>query len=74
MSGRTVCRAAADAQHTQKEKRRIVVTGLGVVSCYGTDVNHFYDQLLDGKSGITHLENFDASAYPTVCFVTLSLV
>ncbi|GAQ87715.1 3-ketoacyl-ACP synthase [Klebsormidium nitens] len=57
------CRASAGV--APGEKKRIVVTGLGVVSCYGTDVNHFYDQLLAGKSGITHLENFDAAAYPT---------
>lgn len=64
--GRQGCRAAAGAEQASEPRRRIVVTGLGVVSCYGMDVNHFYDQLLDGKSGVTHIENFDASAYPTV--------
>lgn len=46
-------------------KKRIVVTGMGVVSCFGTDVDHFYEQLLAGKSGIVPIEEFDCSAYPT---------
>ncbi|MBU6384172.1 MAG: beta-ketoacyl-ACP synthase II [Verrucomicrobia bacterium] len=46
-------------------KKRIVVTGMGVVSCFGTDVDHFYEQLLAGKSGIAPIEAFDCSGYPT---------
>jgi 3-oxoacyl-[acyl-carrier-protein] synthase II len=46
-------------------KRRIVVTGMGVVSCFGTDVDQFYDQLLAGKSGIGPLESFPCESYPT---------
>lgn len=47
------------------KKKRIVVTGMGIVSCFGTDVNHYYDQLLAGKSGIVPIEEFDVSEYPT---------
>ena len=47
------------------EKKRIVVTGMGIVSCFGTDVEHFYKQLLSGKSGIVPIEEFDCSEYPT---------
>ncbi len=46
-------------------KRRIVVTGMGIVSCFGNDVDHFYDQLLAGKSGITQIESFPCADYPT---------
>lgn len=46
-------------------KKRIVVTGMGVVSCFGNDVTRFYDQLLQGISGIVPIQNFDASDYPT---------
>lgn len=46
-------------------KKRIVVTGLGVVSCFGNDVEEFYNQLLAGKSGIVPIEEFPCSDYPT---------
>lgn len=46
-------------------KKRIVVTGMGVVSCFGTDVDHFYEQLLAGKSGIVPIEQFPCAEYPT---------
>ncbi len=46
-------------------KRRIVVTGMGVVSCFGNDVDHFYDQLLAGKSGVGPIESFPCADYPT---------
>jgi 3-oxoacyl-[acyl-carrier-protein] synthase II len=46
-------------------KRRIVVTGMGVVSCFGNDVDHFYDQLLAGKSGVGPIESFPCADHPT---------
>ncbi len=46
-------------------KRRVVVTGIGIVSCFGTDVNYFYNQLLSGKSGVRSIDQFDCSDYPT---------
>lgn len=46
-------------------KKRIVVTGMGVVSCFGTDIEHFYDQLLQGVSGISSIEGFPVADYPT---------
>lgn len=47
------------------KKRRVVVTGMGVVSCFGNDVDAYYDALLAGKSGVARIEKFDASSYPT---------
>lgn len=46
-------------------KKRIVVTGMGIVSCFGNDVDTFYDQLLSGKSGIVPIESFPCADYPT---------
>jgi 3-oxoacyl-[acyl-carrier-protein] synthase II len=46
-------------------KKRIVVTGMGIVSCFGTDVDYFYEQLLAGKSGIAPIEEFPCADYPT---------
>jgi 3-oxoacyl-[acyl-carrier-protein] synthase II len=46
-------------------KKRIVVTGMSVVSCFGNDVDHFYEMLLQGKSGIVPIESFPCADYPT---------
>lgn len=46
-------------------KKRVVVTGMGVVSCFGNEVGHFYEQLLAGKSGIVPIEGFPCADYPT---------
>jgi 3-oxoacyl-[acyl-carrier-protein] synthase II len=44
-------------------KRRVVVTGLGVVSPVGVGVKTAWDNLVAGKSGITQITKFDASAF-----------
>lgn len=36
--------------------RRVVVTGMGVVSCLGHELDEFYNNLLAGKSGISMIE------------------
>lgn len=46
-------------------KKRIVITGIGIVSCFGTDVEAFYDALLEGKSGVRPIDTFPVSDYPT---------
>ena len=38
---------------------------MGIVSCFGTDVDHFYQELLAGKSGIVPIEEFPCQDYPT---------
>ena len=47
------------------KKKRVVVTGMGVVSCFGTDIRHFYEQLLAGKSGIVPIQEFACEELPT---------
>jgi 3-oxoacyl-[acyl-carrier-protein] synthase II len=44
-------------------RRRVVVTGLGIVCPVGNDVQSAWRQLLAGVSGITRITRFDASAY-----------
>jgi len=44
-------------------KRRVVVTGLGTVNPTGLTVNESWANILAGKSGIRHIEQFDVSDY-----------
>jgi 3-oxoacyl-[acyl-carrier-protein] synthase II len=46
-------------------KRRVVITGLGMVSPVGNDVATAWRNVLAGKSGIGPITHYDASAYPT---------
>ena len=43
--------------------RRVVVTGLGVVSPVGNDVKTVWDNLTHGVSGLGELTRFDVSRY-----------
>ena len=45
--------------------RRVVVTGVGVVSALGTGVEKNWAALMAGQSGIDHITRFDASVLPT---------
>jgi 3-oxoacyl-[acyl-carrier-protein] synthase II len=44
---------------------RVVVTGLGVVTSLGQDVETFWKHITEGKSGVGMIENFDVTEYPT---------
>ncbi|EPS68881.1 hypothetical protein M569_05881, partial [Genlisea aurea] len=46
-------------------KKRVVITGMGLVSVFGNDVDAYYNKLLEGESGIALLDRFDASKFPT---------
>ena len=46
-------------------KRRVVVTGLGIVSPVGIGIAQAWDNLLAGRSGVAPITRFDASALPT---------
>jgi 3-oxoacyl-[acyl-carrier-protein] synthase II len=43
--------------------RRVVVTGVGVVTALGTNVSEFWDNLCAGKSGVSHLQRFDPTDF-----------
>ena len=42
-------------------KRRVVVTGLGLVSPLGVGVNNCWERLVNAKSGIKKIDHFDVS-------------
>ena len=41
--------------------RRVVVTGMGMVTPLGSGVDHNWSQIIAGKSGISRIEGFDVS-------------
>lgn len=43
--------------------RRVVVTGMSVVTALGCETPEFWDKLCAGKSGVSHLERFDCSEF-----------
>ncbi|HEB98093.1 MAG TPA: beta-ketoacyl-[acyl-carrier-protein] synthase II [Thiotrichales bacterium] len=45
-------------------KRRVVITGLGIVSPVGNDVATAWKNILAGQGGIRMIEDFDTSAFP----------
>ena len=46
-------------------KRRVVITGLGCVTPLGDSVDGFFDSICKGMSGVSNIESFDVSQYPT---------
>jgi 3-oxoacyl-[acyl-carrier-protein] synthase II len=45
-------------------KRRVVITGLGIVSPVGSTVDTAWQNVVEGKSGIGPITRFDVSAWP----------
>jgi len=43
--------------------RRVVVTGMSVVTALGSDLPEFWERLCAGKSGVSRLERFDCSDF-----------
>jgi len=43
--------------------RRVVITGMGVISPVGNDLHSFWESLKAGRSGISRITAFDTSAY-----------
>jgi 3-oxoacyl-[acyl-carrier-protein] synthase II len=48
-----------------EQRRRVVVTGLGLVTPLGTGVEKNWDALVHGRSGVAAITRFDASGFPT---------
>ncbi|WP_149095807.1 beta-ketoacyl-ACP synthase II [Paenibacillus terrae] len=46
-------------------KQRVVITGMGVITSLGQDLNTLWDNLMAGKSGVSEIEAFDTSEYTT---------
>ncbi len=45
-------------------RRRVVITGLGIVSPVGNSVSEAWDNIVNGRSGISEITRFDASSFP----------
>ena len=43
--------------------RRVVITGLGLITSLGQEVEDFWKRLLAGESGVSRIESFDPSRY-----------
>lgn len=48
-----------------QDRKRVVVTGMGVVSPLGCSLHSFWSRLVAGESGIVRLTKFDATDYDT---------
>lgn len=46
-------------------KHRVVITGMGIMTSLGHDLETFWGNLMAGKSGVSQVESFDVSDYPT---------
>jgi len=53
------------ARAARQRRPRVVITGIGVISPNGNTVKEFWQNTLDGKSGISQITRFDASKYPS---------
>lgn len=45
--------------------KRVVITGMGIISPLGNDVNTFWNRLVNGESGISLIDTFDTSQLKT---------
>ena len=45
--------------------KRVVVTGVGLISALGLDTRTTWEGLLEGRSGIAPITHFDASSFST---------
>ena len=46
------------------ERRRVVITGMGVVAPNGIGIENFWDSLVHGRSAVRKITHFNASSYP----------
>jgi 3-oxoacyl-[acyl-carrier-protein] synthase II len=54
-----------NGQEQVMSKRRVVVTGLGILSPLGNDLRSSWDSVVNGRSGIGPISHFDVSAFST---------
>jgi len=45
------------------DRRRVVITGLGIISPVGNNINEFWSSLIAGKSGVCRISRFDPAQY-----------
>jgi beta-ketoacyl-acyl-carrier-protein synthase II len=49
---------------TNSDDKRVVITGLGVVTPLGYDLDSFWQSLIEGKSGVRRVTRFDTDGLP----------
>ncbi len=49
----------------KNDRRRAVITGLGVVTALGSDLESFWQGLLEGRSGVRRITHFDPTDFPS---------
>ncbi len=54
-----------EGKNHQNGHKRVVVTGLGVVSAVGQNIPTFWDSLVQGKSGVDYISSFDTKGFST---------
>ena len=53
------------AMSASNQRRRVVVTGVGVINPLGNDIETVWSAIKEGKSGVGYTTVFDASRFPT---------
>ena len=53
-------------------KRKVVITGLGLVTPVGVGVTNAWKNIVEGHSGISNITNFDTSNFPTAFSSTIA--
>ena len=53
------------AVDVSRNNRRVVVTGMGVISPVGLTVSEMWETLIAGKSGIDYISSFNTTAFKT---------
>ena len=48
-----------------RKKRRVVITGIGVLAANGIGKDSFWNAIKNGQSGIDTIQRFDVSPFPT---------
>ncbi|KAF5460528.1 hypothetical protein F2P56_020392 [Juglans regia] len=63
MAVKAMASAASATKREKDPKKRVIITGLGLVSIFGSEIDTFCNKLLEGESGIHLIDRFDASKY-----------
>jgi len=53
-------------------KRKVVITGLGLVTPVGIGVNNSWKNIIEGQSGISNISNFDTNNFPSAFSSTIA--
>ena len=48
-----------------KELKRVVITGMGVITPLGNSMGEFWENIISGKSGIKSITKFDTTNFKT---------